>query len=128
VTAHDRLRSWRWLHLWLPVVGWMVVIFCLSAQPDLPHPQTDWADLLFASSAHAFFFGVLAVLSGRALRERPRAVVLAFFLVALYALSDEFHQAFVPGRTPDLVDLVCDLLGAAAGLWLWKSVPNRLKI
>ena len=44
-----------------------------------------------------------------------RRWVLALVLAVLYALTDEFHQSFVPGRHPSLVDaLVID--GAGAGL------------
>jgi VanZ family protein len=119
MTVHDWLRRRHWLYRWVPVAAWMGLIFYLSAQPDLPHPQTGWVSLLFSSGAHAFMFGALAALWARGLAERPRASILAFCAAVVYALSDEFHQAFVPGRTPDPVDLACDAVGAVAGLWLW---------
>ena len=124
VTAVQWLKKHPVIYLWLPVAAWMGLIFALSAQPDLPHPDVGWADLLVSSLAHAFVFGVLALLWARALGERPHAAWLAFLLTMLYALSDEFHQAFVPGRVPDLWDLVCDGLGAGcallAGVW-WRQ-------
>ena len=50
----------------------------------------------------------------------------------LYALSDEFHQTFVPGRVADPWDLFCDALGAVVMLlafaWLWRgreAPPHR---
>ena len=116
-----RTGRWRFAWLWLPVLAWMGLIFFLSAQPDLPHPGAGWADLLFSSLAHAFVFGVLAVLLARALGQQRHGLLLALGLTLLYALSDEFHQAFVPGRHPDPLDLVCDGLGAvlALGVWAW---------
>jgi len=30
----------------------------------------------------------------------------------LYGATDEFHQVFVPGRTPEIYDLVADGVGA----------------
>lgn len=117
----------------------MAVIFFLSAQPDLPHPEAGWADLLFASGSHALEFGVLAVLLAAALEaggkpqgpdrrgpDRRRTVLIAFVVTALYALSDEFHQSFVPGRVPDPWDLVCDVAGALTGLALWAAWRRRL--
>jgi VanZ family protein len=118
LTAWPWLRRYPLLHLWLPVVVWMGVIFFLSAQPDLPQPYAGWADWLISSAAHAFVFGVLAVLWARALGKRHRGWLLALVLTGLYALSDEFHQAFVPGRHPDPWDLLCDGFGAALGLML----------
>lgn len=125
------MTAWHWirrrplLYLWLPVVVWMGLIFYLSAQPDLPQPHVGWADLIISSGAHSFVFGVLAVLWARALGERRHALILAFALTMLYALTDEFHQAFVPGRHPDLWDLVCDGFGAALGLGLWAWWRSR---
>jgi VanZ family protein len=109
------MRRYRWL----AVGGWMLLIFVLSAQPDLPQPASGWLEWLISSGAHAFVFGVLAVLLAWALGQRRRVLVVAFGLTLLYALSDEFHQAFVPGRQPDLMDIGCDALGAALGLALW---------
>jgi VanZ family protein len=123
--VREWLRRHPFLHLWLPLLAWMGLIFYLSAQPDLPHPNTGWADLLVSNGAHATVFGVLAVLWARALGERPRALPIALALTLLYALSDEFHQAFVPGRHPDPWDLIFDGLGAAVGLGLWMGWRRR---
>jgi VanZ family protein len=37
-------------------------------------------------------------------------------LSLLYGISDELHQGLTPGRTPDVMDLVADTLGAALGV------------
>jgi VanZ family protein len=123
--ARQWLRRHPFLHLWLPLLAWMGLIFYLSAQPDLPHPDVGWADLLVSNGAHATVFGVLAVLWARALEEHPRTLLVALALTLLYALSDEFHQAFVPGRNPDPWDLAFDGLGAAVGLGLWIRWKRR---
>lgn len=51
---------------------------------------------------------------------------------ALVAASDEFHQSFVPGRTPSVRDVGIDLLGALLalgllelGLALWRRRRRR---
>jgi VanZ family protein len=124
--AHHWLRGRPWLFLWVPVVAWMGLIFLLSAQPDLPHPETGWADLLLSSGAHALVFGMLALLWARALGKRPWALPAALVLTVLYALSDEVHQAFVPGRNPDAFDLLCDGIGALLGLFVWSWLARRL--
>jgi VanZ family protein len=125
VTAWHWIRRRPMLYLWLPVAVWMGLIFYLSAQPDLPQPHTGWAALVISSMAHAFVFGMLALLWARALGERRHVLLLALALTMFYALSDEFHQAFVPGRYPDLWDLVCDGLGATLGLGLWAWWRRR---
>ena len=40
-------------------------------------------------------------------------------MALLYAVSDEFHQGFTPGRTPAVSDVLLDGAGAAAGASAW---------
>lgn len=63
---------------------------------------------------------------------RLRRAILAIIVAALYSLTDEFHQAFVPGRTASVVDCGIDTLGATTGIlvlyafdWLF---PAKSKI
>lgn len=119
MTVRHWLRKHPGLYRWAVVLAWMALIFFLSAQPELPHPESHWLDLLMSGGAHFGVYGVLAFLLCWALGGGPRGMALAFGLALLYGVSDEFHQAFVPGRVPDVLDLVSDGLGAAAGLAAW---------
>ena len=121
MTLRNWLRQHRLLYFWLPLLAWMGLIFYLSAQPDFPRPKVDWLEDLIGIGAHMFLFGVLAVLWARALHGQRQTLRLAFLLTMLYALLDEFHQSFVPGRTPDPLDLFFDGTGAALALggWAW---------
>ncbi len=119
MTTWRWLQRQRWVSHWLPLLAWMALIFYLSAQPDLPNPETGFLGELLSSGAHVLVFGVLALLWLRLLAGRRRAGLLAWALTMLYALSDEFHQFFVPNRHTDAWDLLCDGLGAALALLLW---------
>jgi VanZ family protein len=120
VTAWRWLQRHSWLYHWLPVIAWAALVFYLSAQPDLPNPGRHWVGDLIGAAGHMSVFAVLAVLCARALGSRRWAVPLAFALTMFYALSDELHQAFVPGRHCDPLDVAYDALGAAVGLWAWS--------
>jgi len=62
-------------------------------------------------------YGMLAWSYWRGLRLQNQARLPAWLLVVAYALTDELHQAFVPGRQPSLVDvLFFDGLGGFLGL------------
>ncbi len=115
----QRLRSWRW---WLLALAWMGGIYFLSGQSNLPLPVEGWWSGLLSWSAHFTEYAVLAGLLWLALRLSPKlarhATAIAFALAALYALSDEVHQSFVPGRMPDVRDWLVDLAGAALAVWL----------
>lgn len=116
------------LRTWGPVVTWMALIFFLSAQAQLPTPEQHWLDVVLEKSAHTLEYAVLAALLSRALAasdgERRRAFGVAVLLAWLYALTDEFHQRFVPGRSADWSDIVFDWLGAVAGAGLWLHAWN----
>ena len=45
---------------------------------------------------------------------------LALLLSTAYALSDEFHQSFVPGRSAVAADVVLDAAAALGGVLLWS--------
>ncbi len=46
----------------------------------------------------------------------PRKALACILLAALYSLTDEFHQRFVPGRGPSIVDCGIDAIGATLGM------------
>jgi VanZ family protein len=75
----------------------------------------------FANPGHLLEYAVLGGLVVFALwrglpADAGRIAWTAIALCALYAVSDEFHQAFVPMRTPDPLDWAIDVLGASMGL------------
>ena len=45
--------------------------------------------------------------------------------VLAYGVSDELHQAFVPRRSPDVMDVLADLAGGALGAGLAAAVATR---
>ena len=106
--------------LWLPVVAWAALIFALSSVPDLGTGLGGW-DLVLRKLAHA---GEYAVLGALLLRATGRAG-LAFGLGLLYAISDELHQVFVPGRMGSPVDVAIDAIGVACGIAIWQLARSR---
>ena len=82
---------------------------------------------------HAVEYGILGILFVRAIAHTyPKESWLllwatTFFFVALYAMSDEFHQSFVPGRSTDVYDWMADALGGstAAAVYLIKKYPLK---
>jgi hypothetical protein len=100
---------------WLPVVVWAGLIFGLSSIPDLGTGLGGW-DLVLRKLAHAAEYAVLGALLQRAL-GRPW---VAFAAGALYAVSDELHQSFVPGREGSALDVALDAVGVAVGVAVWR--------
>jgi len=112
--------------LWLPALLVMLAIFLVSAQPSSNLPNFAWADRVIKKGGHMVGYAFLAVLYWRVLGFRPEKRWLAWCFSVLYAVTDEFHQSFVPGRFPSVWDvLVFDNLGALVSLWLWSLYKRQ---
>src|SRR5438046_3516549 len=99
---------------WAPPIALMVVIFVLSAQPDL-NSGLGTVDLIGRKLIHATEYGLLCFLWWRALRTiaTPRAaIVLALGIAVGYAGTDEFHQQYVNGRHATPIHVLIDAAGA----------------
>lgn len=80
---------------------------------------------------HFIEYGILGWLcAGASSRTWPsasawRTAGFAVFISLLWGLSDEIHQALVPGRSPELADIVADLAGAIVGATGRQLLSNR---
>lgn len=72
------------------------------------------------TAAHFAIFAALGFFAANSLLtftfSRTKRFLIALGFSFLYALSDEVHQYFVPGRAFQLSDLAVDTLGAAFGI------------
>jgi len=105
------------LSAWLPVVVWAGVIFAFSSVPSLSTDLGTW-DTILRKLAHLAEYAILGALLDRALRRPQLAVAIVF--AALYAVTDEVHQAFVEGRHGAPLDVGIDTVGALVGVFLWR--------
>ncbi|MGD8621437.1 MAG: VanZ family protein [Anaerolineales bacterium] len=104
---------------WLPALLLMATIFIFSSTPASQLPYFGTIDLLIKKGGHATGYALLALAYYFALPPRLSPVyrgVLALIMALLFALSDEFHQSFVEGRTSSLRDVAIDSAGAAFAL------------
>jgi VanZ family protein len=105
----------------------MGLIFAISSIPDIGGLPGDISD----KTGHGIGYALLGLLIVRALaRGRVAGVTLRAALVAIavataYGVTDECHQAFVPGRTADIDDAIADAEGAAmAALGVWAILKT----
>lgn len=155
--AFRRSRKLKIMLAWTVVILWMVLIFVLSAQPSeqsnqlstsitvktissvkkvLPYAEINPERLHYVvrKSAHFFAYLMLGLMVSNALMisgsKRVKLFALALLFCFFYALSDEIHQSFVPGRACQLRDVLIDTLGAAVGIMFYErlfySVFNKV--
>lgn len=95
------------------VAVWATAIFLMSATPGSSLPGG------FSIQGHLFEYTVFGLLLYRALRlnySRGVALAIAIAIASAYGVTDEFHQSFVPLRTPDPIDWLTDTAGAATAV------------
>lgn len=113
----------KFINYWLPVVVYAALIFFLSSIPGKDLPKLTTSQTIFL---HIIEYGILAVLINRALKAYYLYLTFikrfswVFFLSFLYAISDEFHQVFVPGRYASGLDLFTDGVGSFIGNWFFQ--------
>jgi VanZ family protein len=111
---------------WLPALLVMLAIFLFSAQSSSELPNFDWVDWIVKKGGHMTGYALLALSYWRALGFRQGRWWLAWCLAVLYAVTDEFHQSFVPGRSASIWDvLIFDNLGALISLWLLNRYKTQ---
>src|SRR5699024_1438351 len=74
---------------------------------------------LIRTSIHFFVYTILRVLVYLAYHGR-RAVLFTLNVCLIYAITDEFHQLFIPVRSGEIRDVLIDFSGAVFGIILVK--------
>ena len=114
-----------WIRHWGPAVLMMAVIFAFSSRASAELPNFGNWDYYVKKGGHALGYGLLALVYWRGLGLERGKKWFAWGLAICYAITDEIHQSFVPGRHPSLVDVfLFDNLGAILGLILWGRIGN----
>jgi VanZ family protein len=133
--------SWRRrLSRYGPLVLWAILIFIgsgsvLSAEhtsvllqfvkwlfPSASPAFLAWFHFLVRKAGHLTEYAILASLAARAFRGssvrflRAHWFKFSLVLAMIYALTDEFHQSFVPSRTASIHDSLIDSTGALIAL------------
>jgi len=148
-------KTHAFLKFWLPVLLWMVLIFTASSDahsyehssrivepllhwlfPKMSQANVETIHHVLRKCCHLTEYAIFALLLWRALHVSnynlpawswPK-VGGTLLLVFLYAATDEFHQRFVPTRTPLVSDVFIDTAGGAIGLlslWFVHHFRNR---
>ena len=100
---------------WILTVSYIGLIFFLSSLqgfrlPELPENSDKFIHTV-AYMPLGFLFYMSLIKSGFG----RYGFALAMLLTVLYGVTDEFHQAFVPGRYATIGDVMADSIGALFG-------------
>lgn len=135
------IKKYKHLILWIPTVAVMIIIFYFSSRTaGESHNQSSWVAELISGLfnvdgkllsvviaivrrlAHFSEFLLLGITVVFALRgykiKKIKMIFLGALICLIYAISDEIHQSFVPGRAAQLSDIAVDFSGSLFGIGL----------
>lgn len=123
------------------VISWMALIFYLSNQPASTSSElsgsivqffislVSWLPItvdshmlhfLIRKSAHFVAYFILGLLTFHAVQlykgTNVHTIMMASLIAVVYAISDEFHQTFIPGRSGEMRDVIIDSAGSLIGI------------
>ncbi|MFJ7724602.1 VanZ family protein [Neobacillus sp. NPDC097160] len=132
-------RKW-WI---IPAILWMAAIFCFTQLPYFTGKNTSDAiqkvvvtehkaihtpsadkeevnvlNFIVRKATHITVFGFLALFLFKVVENMRFPYILSWVLTFLYAITDEYHQSFMPGRTAAFMDVLIDSFGAFLFLFL----------
>lgn len=132
---------------WIFVALWMLLIFLFSAQNGTDSGSVSRTiaeatlrlfnqaasesaiaglESVIRNLAHGSVFFILAILTSNAMTRTGitdiRNAIVTLAGCALYAVTDEWHQSFVPGRAMQIEDLGIDLLGIILAVLIYQGI------
>ncbi len=113
------MPAMRSAYRWIPALLMMGAIFFFSSLPASRLPYFGQWDFLVKKGGHVTGYAMLGVAYFYALPPRLSVSyrgLAALLMAVLFAVSDEFHQFFVEGRTSTLRDVLIDALGSTLAL------------
>jgi VanZ family protein len=116
---------------WTLFVVWLAAVFYASSLTGgevSPYVPT----FLLHKLAHVVAYSSGAVILGLSLRSSTRwgwmkIAVVSVVAVSVYGATDEWHQAFTPGRGPAFRDWLIDTGSGMAGVGVLLWVRRRVK-
>ena len=151
------VKNKKTLISWILVVIWMGVIFSFSQSnsyksssesrkivikivdvveknktPKEKELIVDKVHIPFRKFAHGFEFAILSILLIIALNNSKinKIYLLSFLISFLYAMTDEYHQTLINGRSGEIRDILIDTSGALIGIIIYllcKLIKKQLK-
>lgn len=121
--------KWRHFLKFVPALLWMSLIFYLSSRSTAGVGYTGFERFLLFKTLHIIEYAILAILIYYPIRRYNTTIIYSY----LYAVTDEIHQNFTPGRGPKLTDTLFDLIGILVGIYFvyliqkhFKKIKNKL--
>ena len=138
------------------IIIWMAVVFIFSNQPAdvsskasggitervvhaitkdnkrITQTQRGQIETIIRKCAHFALYLIGGTLTTNFISttkvQGKRIIIYAIAFTFVYAITDEVHQLFVPGRSGEIRDVIIDTAGAITGtmlFWMLRKIVRR---
>lgn len=100
--------------------------FTLDKEKDIVKKYT----VLVRKTAHFSVYlilGILIYLTLISYGVEKNVIIVSILSTMLYAISDEFHQFFIEGRSCELFDVLIDTAGGSLGVLIFQKIGRLAK-
>lgn len=121
----------------LSVLIWMIFIFIMSsfdasessAQSNIivnfisnifNINNIEFLSLIIRKLAHFTEYFILGILTYNLIKNYRKKYYIAIIICIIYAISDEIHQIFIPGRSCQITDILIDSIGVITAIYICK--------
>ena len=129
------------LHIIL-VILWMIFIFYMSSNTSTESSKqsgvivsfiidlfnitnTDNLTFIIRKLAHFIEYFILGILVINVILDYHKRIYYAITICFIYALSDELHQIFIPGRSCEVRDIIIDIIGSVMGIYFLYFLKKK---
>lgn len=90
------------------------------------NPYIEILTIFVRKSAHFFLYFILGILTINFIIEhniyQKKRILFAFLFCLFYAITDETHQLFIPGRSGNVIDVIVDSAGSISGILIFLKI------
>lgn len=126
------------------VIVWMILIFIMSSFDATNSSNQsnfivniisnifninnlDILSYIIRKLAHLTEYTILGILTLNMTRQNNIKTNIGIIIGIIFAISDEIHQIFVPGRSCQITDILIDILGIFIGYIIYKYILKLIK-
>lgn len=102
---------------------WILMMIAITIESSISNISLPDIGINFTDKlAHFAVFGIMGwvLTRGMILSKIKYPVLISVVIGFVYAITDEWHQSFVPGRDSDVLDVLADLIGLVFFAHLYK--------
>ena len=124
------------------LIIWMIFIFVMSSfsatestnqsniivtviSSTINISNTHLLTVTIRKLAHLTEYLILGILSYNVFKKYNKSIHISVLVCFLYAISDEIHQIFIPGRSGQITDILIDAIGALIGIIIISNVNKN---